>query len=248
MRYKKIIFFIIILFFIPYIVFSYLHGSQFKVAQKYADPDQVPVVFFDPETGAALGYIMYAELDDQPGDEIIIAYRTKKSTEEKENKALIYKQYFTIDIIQNGKKIRGFIEASLAYTRTPKPYIIVNKIAKDELPKVFLMIFDGIEDKKVSPPDRRYLILYNGFDKKDRIRKKHQFLCAKMPWRFILYQFSEIPTINLFETKIEESSGRFYIMTLDENEQWPKIPMSKIRDFEKELRKYQPHIYWECGH
>lgn len=248
MKYKRNIFFILIWFFIPYIVFSYLQGSQFKIAQKYADPDQLPVVFFDPETGDALGYMMYAELDGQPGEEIIIAYRSKKSDEERENKASIYKQYFTIDIIQNGKKIRGFIEAGLTYIRTPQPYITVNKIAQDELPKVFLMIYDGVEDKKVSPPDRRYLILYNGFDKNDRKRKNHQFLCVKMPWRFILFQFSEIPTINLFETKIEESSGRFYIRTLDENAPWPKIPMSKIRDFEKELRKYQSHIYWEFGH
>jgi len=248
MKYKINIFLILFILFIPYVLFSYLKGSQFQIAQKYADEDQLPVVFFDPETGEALGYIMYAELDGEPGEEIIIAYRSKKSDIEREDKASIYKQYFSVDIIQNGKKIRGFIEAGLTYSRTPQPYITVNKIAQDELPKVFLMIFDGIEDKKVSPPDRRYLILYNGFDKNDRERKNHQFLSVKMPWRFILFQFSDTPTINLFETKIEESTGKFYIKTLDENAQWPKIPMSKIRSFEDDLRKYQPHIYWEFGH
>jgi len=248
MRYKKNNIFVLILLFMPCLIFSYLQGSQYKIAQKYADPDQLPVIFFDPETGAAQGYLMYAELDGQPGEEIIIAYRSKKSEEERENKALIYKQYFTIDVIQNGKKIRGFIEAGLTYIRTPQPYITVNKIAEDELPKIFLMIFDGVEDKNVPPPDRRCLILYNGFDSNDRKRKNHQFLSVKMPWRFILNQFSDTLTINLFETKTEESSGRFYIKTLEEDVEWPKIPMSKIREFEEELRKYQPHIYWEFGH
>jgi len=247
MKRKKNIFILIFLFFVPCILFSYLEGSQFKIAKKYADPDQIPVVFFDPETGEALGYIMYAELDGQPGEEIIIAYRSKKSEEEREEKASIYKQYFTIDIVRNGKKTRGFIETGLTYARTPQPYVTINKIAQNELPKVFLMIFDGIEDKNVSPPDRRYLILYNGFDKNDRERKNHQFLSARMPWRFILFQFCDVPTINLFETKTEESSGRFYIKTLDEKAEWPKIPMSKIRNLEEELRKYQPHIYWEYG-
>lgn len=248
MKYKINIIIIFLFLFNPCFLFSYLQGSQFKIAKQYADPDQIPVVFFDPETGEALGYLMHAELDGQPGDEIIIAYRSRKSEEERENKALIYKQYFTIDVIQNGKKIRGFIEAGLTYIRTPQPYITVNKIAHDELPKVFLMVFDGIEEKKVSPPDRRYLILYNGFDKNDRERKNHQFFSVRMPWRFILFQFSSTPTINLFETNTEESSGRFYIKTLDENAQWPKIPMSEIRDFEEKLKKYQPHIYWEFGH
>ncbi len=248
MKYKTYMFIMILILFIPYILFSYLQGSQYKIAQKYADPDQIPVVFFDPETGEALGYMMYAELDGEPGEEIIIAYRSKKSEEERENKASIYKQYFTIDVIQNGKKIRGFIEAGLTYIRTPQPYITVNKIAGDELPKIFLMIFDGIEEKNIRAADRRYLILYNGFDENDKKRKNHQFLSVKMPWRFILHQFSDTPTINLFESKIEESTGRFYIKTLDENAEWPKIPMSKIRAFEEEVRKYQPHIYWEFGH
>ncbi|MCX8093356.1 MAG: hypothetical protein N3E50_04235 [Candidatus Goldbacteria bacterium] len=248
MIYKKKIAIILFLLFIPFIIFPYLQGSQYKIAQQYADADQIPVVFFDPEDGSALGYLIYSDIDGEPGDEIIIAYRSKKSDSEREEKASIYKQYFSVDVVRNGKKIRGFIEAGLTYSRTPQPYITVEKIIPSELPKIFLMIYDGIEEKKVRAADRRFLILYNGFDENDKKRKNHQFLSVKMPWRFILFQFSETPTINLFETKIEESTGRFYIKTLDENAEWPKIPMSKIRQFEEDLRKYQPHIYWEFGH
>ncbi len=248
MKYKREITIILFLLFVPSIIFSYLKGSQFQIAQKYAAPDQIPVVFFDPETGAAQGYLMHADIDGEPGDEIIIAYRSKQSDIEREEKASVYKQYFSVDVVKNGKKIRGFIEAGLTYSRTPQPYITVERISPLELPKVFLMIFDGVEEKNVRPADRRFLILYNGFDENDRKRKNHQFLSVKMPWRFILFQFSETPTINLFELKIEESTGRFYIKTLDENVEWPKIPMSKIREFEEDLRKYQPHIYWEFGH
>lgn len=240
--------FILFLLFVPSIIFSYLKGSQYQIAQKYADPDQIPVVFFDPETGAALGYLMYADIDGEPGDEIIIAYRSKQSEINREEKASIYKQYFSIDVVQNGKKLRGFIEVGLTYSRTPQPYITVERISPLELPKVFLMIFDGIEEKNVRAADRRFLILYNSFDPNDKKRKNHQFLSVKMPWRFILFQFSATPTINLFETKIEEATGRFYIKTLDENAPWPEIPMSKIRKFEEDLRKYQPQIYWEFGH
>jgi len=58
-----------------------IKGAQSEIAKKYADKDQTPVVHFVPESGAALGFIMYADIDGEAGDEIIIPYTVKKKGE-----------------------------------------------------------------------------------------------------------------------------------------------------------------------
>jgi hypothetical protein len=241
----KIAILTVLLVMLPLAAFSFVKGSQFDTAKKWADPDEAPVVMFDPETGAALGYIIYADLDGAEGDEIIIPYRTRISEKEREDKASIYTQKLSVDIVRGDKKIRGFIEIPLAYTRAPKPYIKVSAIIPGETAKVFLMIYDGVDKEKVSQADKRCTILWNGLDEADQKREKQEFETAKMPWRLILYKFAGTPTITEFYSKTEESSGKFYIRTLLKDAEWPKIPMKEIKAFEEEVRKYQPQMFWE---
>ncbi len=236
---------LVLLMMLPCAAFSFVKGSQHDTAKKWADPDQAPVVMFDPGTGAALGYILYADLDGIEGDEIIIPYRIRISDKTREDKALIYTQNLSIDIVRGDKKIRGFIEIALAYTRAPKPYVKASNLIPGETPKVLLMIYDGIDKEKLSQADKRCTILWNGLDPADQKREKQEFETVKMPWRLILHQFSGTPTITEFYSKTETSSGKFYVRTLLKGAEWPKIPMKNIKAFEEEVRKYQPRIFWE---
>ncbi len=225
---------------------SYTKGSQYEIAEKYADPGQAPLVIFDPEEGKAIGYIIYANLDGMPGDEIIIPYSRRVPEREMENKGSFYPQEISIDVISGKKKIRDFIKVPLDYVRTPKPYIAVKKMFLNETPKVFLMVYDGFG--KTRGPDRKYVLLYNGLHKADKKREKKQFETARMPWRFILYRFNRtVPTVTEFHSKLKHSAGFFYIYTLEKGAGWPKIPVKKIKEFGEKVRKYQPHIYWEYG-
>jgi hypothetical protein len=242
---KKIMLFTAIML-IPALLSAYVEGSQQQIAKKWADPDQAPCVMFDPETGAALGYIKYANLDGLDGDEIIIPYRIRIKQEDREAKASAYTQTLSIDVVKNGKKIRGFIEIDLAYSRSPKPYLTVAEMFPGEAPKIFLMIYDGVDKEKLDQADKRCTILWNGLDQADQKREKQAFETAKMPWRFILHKFSaSTPTLTEFYSKTEESTGKFYIHTLMKDAAWPQIPMKEIKAFEEEVRKYQEHIFWE---
>src|SRR6056297_1115428 len=191
-------------------LFSYAKGSQYEIAEKYADPGQAPLVMFEPEEGKALGYIIYANLDGKPGEEIIIPYSRRVPEREMENKAGFYPQEISVDIISGENKIRGFIKAPLDYVRTPKPYTAVRKMFLNETPKVFLMVYDGFG--KTKGPDRKYILLYNGLDSADKKRDRKQFETARMPWNFILYRFNrKVPTVTEFHSKLKHSAGFFYI-------------------------------------
>lgn len=245
---KKILIISVIIL-IACLFMAFVEGSQQQIAKKWADPGQAPVVMFNPETGAAEGYIKYANIDGIEGDEIIIPYRSKIPVEIRQEKASAFTQTLSVDIIKGDKKIKGFIEIDLAYSRAPKPYIKVADVFPGETAKVFLMIYDGIDKQVVSQADKRCTILWNGLDKNDRKREKQEFESAKMPWRFILKQFSAgTPTLTEFYSKTEESSGKFYIKTIMKDAKWPPIPMKEIKAFEEEVKKYQEHIFWEYSY
>jgi len=228
---------------------AFIEGNQQQIAMKWADPGEAPCVMFNPETGAAEGYIKYADLDGDGKEEIIIPYRIRISQDDREEKASGFTQTLSIDIVRNGKKIKGFIEIDLAYSRAPKPYIKVADVFAGETPKVFLMVYDGIDKEKVDQADKRCTILWNGLDKNDQKREKQEFESARMPWRFILKQFSpETPTLTEFYSKTEESSGKFYIKTMMKDAKWPPIPMKDIKAFEDEVKKYQENIFWEYSY
>ena len=243
-RSKIIITAVLFVFLLPGIALCLVKGNQFSIAAKYADSDQIPVVMFDPETSAALGYIMDADIDGKPGDELIIPYRIRITEKEKEDKALTIDQYLTVDVIRNGKKIRGVLKVEISYIRAPRPHITVRKIFRKETAKIFLMVYDGIGIER--GPDRKHTLVYNGFHKNDRKRKQPEFETVRMPWKFILYQFSRnVATITEFHSNLKHSAGQFYIRTVDPEAKWPKIPMKKIKKFEAIVKKYQPHVYWE---
>ncbi|HRU38260.1 MAG TPA: hypothetical protein P5511_00175 [Candidatus Goldiibacteriota bacterium] len=229
---------------------AYTQGSQHAIAKKWADPDQAPVVMFDPDTGAALGYILYADLDGNEGDEIIIPYKTRIKVADRESKASAFMQVLSLDVIRNDKKIRGFIEIELAYAYTPRPYVTAERVFPNEPAKLFLMVYDGIDKKdKVKQADKRLTILWNGMAQADKDREKQEFESVKMPWKFILRQFaSGTPTVTEFYSKTDESWGKFYIRTLLKGEAWPPIPMKDIKAFEDEVKKYQDHIFWEYSY
>lgn len=237
---KKVFIFFILIF---CNIFSVIYGNQFNIARKYADEIRTPVMILDPEDGKKIGYILYYDLDEDGEKEIIIPYKIKKKEAEIENKASPYKQYLTIDIVKANEIIRDLIKVELAYTRTPFPYIFIKKIPENELPKIFLMIYTGISKEK--GPDCKYELIFKSFDKKDvDIRK---FETVKMPWQFILYQFSETPTINEFYTLSKEGKGIFYIRTLKKEDKWPEISMKKIDEFIKKLQEYKKQITWQYG-
>ncbi|HPI03970.1 MAG TPA: hypothetical protein PLB12_12850 [Candidatus Goldiibacteriota bacterium] len=220
-----------------------IQGSQSEIAKKYADKDQTPVVHFVPESGAALGFIMYAELDGEPGEEIIIPYTVKKGTREIEDRADIAPQALLIDVVKNGKKIRGFIEVDLAYVRKPKVYIHAAKLSDSELPKVFVMVNDGFEKGW----DKTFVLAFNSFDSKDAKRQK-VYDTVLMPWEFVLKQFGKEPNIVEFSTKLKENHGQFYIRLLDKGAKWPKISKKDLESFRQQLQDYRKEIFWEYGY
>lgn len=220
-----------------------IKGAQSEIAKKYADKDQTPVVHFVPESGAALGFIMYADIDGTPGDEIIIPYTVKKREKDIEDRADIAPQLLMIDVVKNGKKIRGFIEVDLAYVRKPKVYIYAGKLAGTELPKVFVMVNDGFEKGW----DKNFVLAYNSFDSIDKDRQK-VYDTVLMPWEFILKQFGSAPNIVEFSTKLKENHGQFYIRLLDKGAKWPKISQKQLEDFKAQLQEYRKELFWEYGY
>jgi len=219
-----------------------IKGSQYELAKKHADKDEAPVVFFDPETGAALGFVLFADIDGNEGDEMIIPYRIRKGIREIEDKADPAPQILSIDVIQGDKKIRGFIEIDLAYVREPKPHLTARQIKENELPKLFLLVYDGFDKGH----DARFSLLYNSFDQADKAREK-SFETVKMPWDFMLYQFYDKPSIVEFNTKLKQSFGQYYIRPLDKGTEVPEISQEKLSEFSEKLGKYRKEIYWEYG-
>jgi len=223
--------------------FVFAGDNQLEIAKRYSNEGRSPVKILNPENGKEIGYILYSDLDEDGKSEIIIPYKIKKSEVEIENSASPYRQILTIDIVKDNEIIRDFIKVELAYSYTPKPYIITKKIPENELPKVFLLINDGVSKEK--GPDCKYDLIFKSMDKKNfDIRK---FETVKMPWKFILYQFSEVPTVNEFFTLSKEGKGVFYVRILRKEDKWPKIPLSKIDEFIKELKNFKPQINWQYG-
>ena len=226
---------------------EYIKGSQYTIASENAASDESPVMNFDPDTGGAKGFIMYANLDGKSGDELIIPYRVRRSDKDIEDKALESPQLLRVVVITGKgetKKKKTLIEVELAYVRRPKVYMTVEQLVKNELPKVFLMVNDGFGKGW----DKKSELVYNSLDSKDKDRNKF-YETVKMPWKYIFRQFKNgTPSINEFETKLKENYGKFYIRLLDKGTKWPKIKMEDLEKFKKELAEHRKEIYWEYGY
>jgi hypothetical protein len=226
----------------PSVLFcGYIKGGQFAMAQKYADKDEAPVVFFNPGNGDAGGYIIYADLNNDGVNEMIIPYRIHKSLEKVEDNADIYRQTLSIDVVQKGKKYRGILQIDLAYNYTPKVYLTVKSLKRNELPKIFVMVNDGVKKK-----DTKFTLMYNSYDKKDKGREQKIFETEKMPWELILYQFDRsAPTITEFDINYEQSHGKYYIRPLDGPDKTVRVSPEAMTKFEAELKKARNDIFFE---
>ncbi len=226
----------------PVIAFcGFIKGGQEETARKLADKDETPVVFFDPGTGDAKGYIMYADINGDGNQEKIIPYRIRKPIERIEATADIYPQILSVDVVTGDKKFKGFFEVELAYNHTPKVYLASKAIKEGELPKVFLMVSDGIKKK-----DLKLTLMYNSYDKADKKREQKVFETDKMPFELILYQFDKSePTITEFDINYEQNYGKFYIRPLDGPEKTVRVSEGAMKKFEEELKKYRNDIFFE---
>lgn len=220
--------------------------NQSETAKKYASEGETPVVIFDPGSGKALGFLLFGNLDNEADEELVIPYTRRVRASDKENRALTHNQQLLVYIIKNGKKIGPIISADIEYIRRPRPYIKIERVFRNEAPKVFLMVYDGLD--KGRGPDSIHTIFWNGLSSEDLKRERISFSTVLMPWDFLLYRFSDdTPTVTEFERSTREGHGKFYIHTLEKGAAWPQIPVRKIRAFEAEVRKYQEQIYWEYG-
>lgn len=243
---KKTILLIGLLMIAALIIASPAAMNQSETAKKYASQGESPVVIFDPDGGRALGFLLFGNLDDEPDEELVIAYSKRVKESEKENKALTYNQQLLVYIIKSGQKLGPIIVSDIEYIRKPRAYVKIEKVFAGESPKVFLMVYDGLDKGK--GPDNVHTIFWNGMSPKDLEREHQTFSTVIMPWKFILNNFSaDTPTVTVFERNTRESHGKFYIQTLEKEAEWPKIPMKKIKEFEDEVRKNQEHIFWEYG-
>ncbi len=229
-------------FLLPSLLFcTYIKGGQYDTAMKYADKDEAPVVFFDPGTGDAGGYVIYADLNNDGQNEIIIPYRIHKKESAIEDKADIYRQTLSIDVVQDGKKFRGLLEIDLAYVYTPKVYLNVKSLNAGEMPKVFVMVSDGVKKN-----DKKLTLMYNSYDKKDKGREQKIFETDKLPWDLILYQFDKsAPTITVFDINYEEAHGKYYIRPLDGPDKTVRVAPEAMTRFEAELKKARNDIFFE---
>jgi hypothetical protein len=242
---KKTLTILLLLLAPAFVYCGMLKGSQFDTAKKYADKDEAPVVFFDPGSGDAKGYILYADLNGDGENEMVIPYRVRKPLAEIEDKADIYPQILSVDVVTGEKKFRGFFEVELAYNHTPKVYMTSKALAENALPKVFLMVSDGIK-KKESVMDQKMNLMYNSYDKADKKREQKVFETDKMPFEMILYQFdSSEPTITEFDINYEQSYGQFYIRPLDNPEKSVRVSEEAMKKFEDELKNTRNDIFFE---
>ncbi|MCE5299860.1 MAG: hypothetical protein LLG37_03175 [Spirochaetia bacterium] len=220
---------------------GFIKGNQFDTAKKWADRDEIPVVFFDPGTGDAQGYVLFADIDGIEGKEIIIPYRVKIPEKKVEDTADIYRQTISVDVVKGDKKFRGFFEIGLTYVHTPKVYMTVRDVFTNELPKVFLMVHDGVKKK-----DKKLTLMYNSYDKKDRGREVRVFETDKMPWELITWQFDRTkPTITEFDVNWEEAYGKFYIRALDNPREILRVPEEEMKRFEEALKATRNDIFFE---
>lgn len=239
---NRVIFLFLTLLIIPaWLSAGMIKGTQLETAQKYADKDESPVIFFDPGSGDAKGYILYADLNDDGENELIIPYRIHKTDEAIEDNADIYRQTLSVDVVSNGKKFRGMLEVDLAYAYSPIVYLTSLKISGNELPKVFLMVNDGVKKK-----DKKLTLMYSSYDKKDRKREQKIFETDKMPWELILYQFDPAtPTITEFDIKYDQSYGKYYIRPLDGPDKSVRVSADSMKKFEEQVKKTRNDIFFE---
>lgn len=220
---------------IPLTVSAELKGAQYDIAKKNASGGERPVVIKDPDENKAVGYIIYADLNDDGEKDMVIAYKIRKDDKAAEEAVSPYKQVVSVDVIVAGKKHTGFITQELAYVYNPTPYVTVKK------GKVFLMMFDGIDNKE--GPDTLYTVQCRGFN--DDKTSKYQ--TVKMPWELLLYDFSDALTFVEFESKTKESRGVYFIRPVPDNAAWPKIPVKKIEEFGEKVSERKAQIFWEYG-
>lgn len=242
---KKILLTIIaVIIFLPSTVFcGLIKGSQFDAAAKYADHDEAPVVFFDPGTGDAGGYVIYADINNDGVNEMIIPYRIHKDLAKIEDNADIYRQTLSIDVVLGGKKFRGLMEIDLTYNFTPKVYLTVKSLNPNEQPKIFVMVKDGVKKK-----DTKFTLMYNSYDKKDKGREQKIFETDKMPWEILLYQFDKTaPTITEFDINYEQNYGKYYVRPLDGPDKTVKVSAASLKQFEAELKKARNDIFFESA-
>lgn len=227
---------------LPAFVFcGYIKGSQFDTAIKFADKDEAPVVFFDPGTGDAGGYIVYADINNDGVNEMIIPYRIHKNERKVEDNADIYLQTLSVDVVQGDKKYRGLLEIDLTYNHTPKVYLTVKSLSANEMPKIFVMVNDGIKKK-----DTKFTLMYNSYDKKDKRRQQKIFETDKMPWELLLYQFDkDSPTIVEFDINYEQNYGRYFLRPLDGPDRTIRVLPEAMAKFEAELKKTRNDIFFE---
>lgn len=243
---KKIVFLSVIMVITAALAASPAVMNQSETAKKYASEGESPVVIFDPDGGRALGFLLFGNIDNEPDEELIIAYSKRVKESERENKALTHNQQLLVYIIKNGEKLGPIIVSDIEYIRKPRAYVKIEKVYKNEPSKVFLMVYDGLDKGK--GPDNVHTVFWNGMSPADLEREHQTFSTVIMPWKFILNKFStDTPTVTVFERNTRESHGKFYIQTLEKGAEWPKIPMKKINEFEEEVRKHQEHIFWEYG-
>jgi hypothetical protein len=230
------------IFLLPAFLFcGYIKGSQFDIAKKFADKDEAPVVFFDPGTGDAGGYIVYADINNDGANEMIIPYRIHKNIGKAENNADIYLQTLSVDVVQGDKKYRGLLEIDLTYNYTPKVYLCVKSLSANELPKIFVMVNDGVKKK-----DTKFTLMYNSYDKKDKERQQKIFETDKMPWELLLYQFDKAsPAIVEFDINYEQNYGKYFIRPLDGSDRTIRVSPEAMTKFEAELKKTRNDIFFE---
>jgi len=230
--------------FLPCFIFSLGYETQFETAKVYADKDEIPVEYYDPGSTKIQGYVIYAGIDKDPGDEIIIPYRAKHVPDKKDSDVTIYEQELVVDVVKNGKKIRDFIKMPLAYSREPLVYLTVRNIFDGETPKVVLMAFDGKHDDKKS--DKLLTLVFNGFDTNDEKRSKQQFTTVKMPWDFIFYQFDQMsPDIIEYYSDLKDSEGTFHVRKADKEMPDQFIGQIKMDILKDMLARRNKDIKWK---
>jgi len=172
---------------------------------------------------------------------MVIPYRIHKTDDAIEDKADIYRQTLSVDVVSAGKKFRGMMSVDLAYSYTPRVYLTADKISENELPKVFLMVNDGVDKKS-----KKMTLMYSSYDKKDKAREQKIFETDKMPWELILYQFDpSIPTITEFDINYEQNYGKYYIKPLDDPSKSVRVPPASMKKFEDALKDARHDIFFE---
>ncbi len=214
--------------------------------KKFAQPGATPLMNYAPSGGTAQGYVLYADLDGNSfnGSEAIVAYRIRVSDAELETTAGINPQYVEVDVFQNGKKLGSILKIELTYAYTPKIFMTTAKLFKNELPKVFIMVYDGVD----KTPDKLYTLMYNGLDPKDKKRKNIKYETVKMPWHMLLNPLNiETPMIMEYSTKLRQGLGYFYPRTVDLDKGTPTLTQTQTQIIKKMAKECKGQLEWENG-